>query len=435
MSPDAVTIHDLKGDANPYAYVHGSPLMGVDPDGNFAQMAIGAIVGAVVSTVTQLAVNGSVDWKEVAISAAVGAITGGVGSLLGSGIMAGAASGMIGNAANSILHGESISAKGLATGALSGGVSGGISGAGGANPNAATSIGLGSVGSAASYVAVSGATGQRVSASGLGMAVGSGGFSSAVSVGVGAAYSAIKLAGQAERVAVGSGKAAAQKGGADAAFAQKDAQLRQLVAAIRAERSGGMLAENTGAEGAGGTSGGGGAGGTGGGGGGSLDHTRTVSDAGGGGASGASPSAGTSAEPGGGPANPPARDGGSRRWHQCRRGAVLLGRRRRLGNWVIQWARWIRNLPYGGPHHGHWRLLRRRCQCYRVLEPGSFRRNKLRSKGGGSRCRSRSVGKRTWLRRDWFTRTPGWGVGRADGEPYVAYSPRSDRLHENNSPF
>jgi len=43
------------------------------------------------------------------------------------------------------------------------------------------------------------------------MAAGSGGFSSAVSVGVGAAYSAIKSAGQAERVAVGSGKAKAAK--------------------------------------------------------------------------------------------------------------------------------------------------------------------------------------------------------------------------------
>jgi len=51
----------------------------------------------------------------------------------------------------------------------------------------------------------------------LGMAAGSGGFSSAVSVGVGAAYSAIKSAGQAERVAVGSGKAAAQEGGPDGA--------------------------------------------------------------------------------------------------------------------------------------------------------------------------------------------------------------------------
>ncbi|MDX2054440.1 MAG: RHS repeat-associated core domain-containing protein [Polyangiaceae bacterium] len=223
MSPDAVTIHDLQGDANPYAYVHGSPLMGVDPDGNFAQMAIGAIVGAVVSTVTQLAVNGTVDWKEVAISAAVGAITGGVGSVLGSGVMAGAASGMVGNAANSILHGESISAKGLATGALSGGVSGGVSAMGGTNPTAATSIGLGAVGSAARYVAVSVATGQKMSAKGLGMAAGTGGFSSAVSVGVGAAYKVIESSGQAEKVPPGAGKAKAQEGDAP------DASIRQAL--------------------------------------------------------------------------------------------------------------------------------------------------------------------------------------------------------------
>jgi len=49
------------------------------------------------------------------------------------------------------------------------------------------------------------------------MAAGSGGFSSAVSVGVGAAYSAIKSAGQAERVAVGSNKEAAQESGSDGA--------------------------------------------------------------------------------------------------------------------------------------------------------------------------------------------------------------------------
>gem|GEM_PF-1250453 len=256
MSPDAVTIHDLKGDANPYAYVHGSPLMGVDPDGNFAQMAIGAIVGAVVSTVTQLAVNGSVDWKEVAISAAVGAITGGVGSLLGGGavagagaamsssgggVLAGVATGMVGSAANSILHGESISAKSLALGALSGGVSGGVSGVAGAS-NAASSIGVGAVGSAASYVAVSGATGQRVSASGLGMAAGSGGFSSAVSVGVGAAYSAIKSVGQAERVAVGSGKAKAKaSGGPDLAVlhSQMEAEGKAFLGGLADNRVGG----------------------------------------------------------------------------------------------------------------------------------------------------------------------------------------------------
>ena len=36
MSPDPVTIHELSSDTNPYAYVYGSPLMGVDPDGRFA---------------------------------------------------------------------------------------------------------------------------------------------------------------------------------------------------------------------------------------------------------------------------------------------------------------------------------------------------------------------------------------------------------------
>ncbi|MDX2053345.1 MAG: RHS repeat-associated core domain-containing protein [Polyangiaceae bacterium] len=60
MSPDAVTIHDLGGDLNPYAYVHCTPLMGVDPDGNYAGWddlaAFG--VGFVTSAVTQLVQNG-----------------------------------------------------------------------------------------------------------------------------------------------------------------------------------------------------------------------------------------------------------------------------------------------------------------------------------------------------------------------------------------
>jgi len=64
------------------------------------------------------------------------------------------------------------------------------------------------------------------------MAAGSGGFSSAVSVGVGAAYSAIKSAGQAERVAVGSGKAKAQKSGSDGSVGNQrrgeGAQVRTL---------------------------------------------------------------------------------------------------------------------------------------------------------------------------------------------------------------
>ncbi len=52
MSPDPVTIHQVGSDPNPYAYVHGRPLVAVDPDGRLPfllTLAISAVVGALVS--------------------------------------------------------------------------------------------------------------------------------------------------------------------------------------------------------------------------------------------------------------------------------------------------------------------------------------------------------------------------------------------------
>ncbi|MDD9938050.1 MAG: RHS repeat-associated core domain-containing protein, partial [Myxococcales bacterium] len=60
MSPDPVTIHDLGSDTNPYSYVAGRPIMSVDPDGRevlslLGAVAIGALIGAATSAVTQAA--------------------------------------------------------------------------------------------------------------------------------------------------------------------------------------------------------------------------------------------------------------------------------------------------------------------------------------------------------------------------------------------
>ncbi|HEX2873808.1 MAG TPA: RHS repeat-associated core domain-containing protein [Polyangiaceae bacterium] len=90
-SPDPVTIHHLRGDANPYAYVGGRPFTAVDPDGReiltvIAVAAVyGAIVGGATSAVVQQATTGRVDWgwKGVAGAALAGAVSGGVSGGLG----------------------------------------------------------------------------------------------------------------------------------------------------------------------------------------------------------------------------------------------------------------------------------------------------------------------------------------------------------------
>ena len=46
MSADPVAIHDFGSDINPYAYVHGTPLMGVDPDGRFVFLIVIAVISS-----------------------------------------------------------------------------------------------------------------------------------------------------------------------------------------------------------------------------------------------------------------------------------------------------------------------------------------------------------------------------------------------------
>jgi hypothetical protein len=88
MSPDPETIHELGSDVNPYAYVHGTPLMAIDPEGrDFGlSLLIGAAIGAAISftssVATQAATVGwsNINWgiKGVLGSTIVGAVSGAV---------------------------------------------------------------------------------------------------------------------------------------------------------------------------------------------------------------------------------------------------------------------------------------------------------------------------------------------------------------------
>jgi RHS repeat-associated protein len=83
ISPDPVTIHELGSDLNPYAYVHGSPVMAVDPDGRLAFLAIlaiavvaGAVIGGGANAAAQGIRGGEFDWGSFWVSVGMGALAG-----------------------------------------------------------------------------------------------------------------------------------------------------------------------------------------------------------------------------------------------------------------------------------------------------------------------------------------------------------------------
>lgn len=92
-SPDPVTIHQLRGDPNPYAYVAGRPVVSVDPNGAeiFTAIAVGAAVGALLLGASAYAAEshaqGTLDftkwqnkgeaWTNIGIAAGIGAVAGG----------------------------------------------------------------------------------------------------------------------------------------------------------------------------------------------------------------------------------------------------------------------------------------------------------------------------------------------------------------------
>jgi RHS repeat-associated protein len=103
-SADPLTVHSLGSDPNAYAYVHGRPLIAVDPAGEMGILIpfiIAAVVGGAFNAgyniVHQSKYNpGPMDWGSVGISFGTGALGGAVAPLFGPtlpGMMAGGALG------------------------------------------------------------------------------------------------------------------------------------------------------------------------------------------------------------------------------------------------------------------------------------------------------------------------------------------------------
>jgi len=186
MSPDAVTIHGLGSDPNPYAYVYGSPLMGVDPDGNIPRIISSIIAKAVPilwmgEAATHAGINlittGSPGLGGLGNQVLAAQIGGGVGfatSLVAGPVVGGIVGGAAGGAASAYLAGGSaksvaISAgMGAAIGGATAGLGSGLSEAGaGVYGSVAVSI----AGGAASYALTQAVHGDSVTAGGCAKAL------------------------------------------------------------------------------------------------------------------------------------------------------------------------------------------------------------------------------------------------------------------------
>jgi RHS repeat-associated protein len=149
LSADPVSIHDFASDFNPYAYVHSSPLMGVDPDGRVAPLVaigIGALVGAVIAGGTSYAMQAirvgheDVEWGfdgvvgAMVVGAVAGAASTGVGSAVSGSIYSGGSSSAAAAAAGT----GSAAASNAGTMALASAVGGFAGGAAGGAASYAT---------------------------------------------------------------------------------------------------------------------------------------------------------------------------------------------------------------------------------------------------------------------------------------------------------
>jgi RHS repeat-associated protein len=254
MSADPSTIHEGGSDVNPYAYVNGSPLMGVDPDGRepiTIGIVVGAvIIGAVIGAGTSVAIQASnvgwddIDWglKGVAGAAITGAVAGAVtlgagswiggalsaSSNIGGALAAGAITGAIGSSSSyvtsSLLAGQRMSLGGFGKAAAVGGA-GGLAGA---------AAGFGGA-SLASEFGASESTAQSVGA-GAGAAGGSSG-SLATSMAFGDQMTALTFA-----MSYAGGLAGAMAGkGWNEATSPSETPATASSAAPRAKASGGSL--------------------------------------------------------------------------------------------------------------------------------------------------------------------------------------------------
>jgi uncharacterized protein RhaS with RHS repeats len=107
---------------NRYAYANNNPYKYTDPDGEFANFAIGAAIGALTEIGTQFATDGKVSsWTKVGVSAGVGAVSGGL-NVVAKG------AGVVQAAVNTAMN-ETVSATAAATGSvIADGLEGNVSG-------------------------------------------------------------------------------------------------------------------------------------------------------------------------------------------------------------------------------------------------------------------------------------------------------------------
>lgn len=123
----------LAGGINTYTYVGGNPISSIDPDGQFGQMIVGAVIGGISSAIGAGQACGATA-GDIALAGAVGAAVGAITATvpvagpLASAIARNAVAGGLGNAIGQLVTGgtSSFSAAQVATQAAIGGAAGGL---------------------------------------------------------------------------------------------------------------------------------------------------------------------------------------------------------------------------------------------------------------------------------------------------------------------